>query len=90
MTLGAAAIVWKQSSARAGFVSTVFTGAVVTGSIAFCAGFFGPMLLAPQSNQGPLLGIFITGPAGFVVGGVGGAIHWTIRRFSCRIGRSAA
>lgn len=42
------------------------------GLIAFSVGFFGPMLWAPDANQGPLLGIFITGPLGFVVGlGVG-------------------
>jgi len=28
----------------------------------------------PDSNQGPLLGIFITGPVGTVIGGVAGAI----------------
>jgi hypothetical protein len=35
-------------------------------------GFLGPMILAPEANQGPLLGIFITGPLGLVVG----AIAW--------------
>ena len=42
--------------------------AVILGTIAFAAGFFGPMIWAPDANQGPLLGIFITGPLGFVVG----------------------
>jgi hypothetical protein len=37
-------------------------------------GFFGPLIWAPHSNQGPLLGIFVTGPIGFVVGAVTGAI----------------
>ncbi len=42
------------------------------GFICFAAGFFGPIVLTPDANQGPLLGIFITGPLGFVVGlGVG-------------------
>ena len=35
-------------------------------------GFFGPMVFAPGANQGPLLGILITGPIGVLVGlGVG-------------------
>lgn len=38
------------------------------GGIAFLVGFLGPMILNPQGNQGPLLGIFITGPGGFVAG----------------------
>jgi uncharacterized protein YneF (UPF0154 family) len=31
-------------------------------------GFVGPVILSPESNQGPLLGIFITGPLGIVLG----------------------
>jgi len=42
------------------------------GFICFAAGFFGPIVLAPDANQGPLLGIFITGPLGFVAGSVFG------------------
>ncbi|ESY71163.1 hypothetical protein X742_01675 [Mesorhizobium sp. LNHC232B00] len=32
------------------------------------AGFVGPIIFTPDANQGPLLGIFITGPLGLVVG----------------------
>ncbi len=42
--------------------------AVILGAIAFAVGFFGPIIWAPDANQGPLLGIFITGPIGFAVG----------------------
>ena len=42
--------------------------AFILGVIGFAAGFFGPILFAPQANQGPLLGIFITGPMGFMFG----------------------
>jgi hypothetical protein len=42
--------------------------ACFVGTVSFAAGFLGPMILAPGANQGPLLGILITGPAGFVVG----------------------
>ena len=41
---------------------------LILGAIGFVAGFFGPILLAPDANQGPLLGIFITGPAGAIFG----------------------
>jgi hypothetical protein len=42
-------------------------------------GFFGPLIFTPDANQGPLLGIFITGPLGFVLGGIGGGIYWAAR-----------
>jgi len=57
----------------------ILGGALVVGGIAFAAGFFGPILLAPEANQGPLLGIFITGPLGFLLGGVGGGLYWHAR-----------
>ena len=38
------------------------------GSIGFMAGFIGPMIMAPSANEGPLLGIFFTGPLGVVLG----------------------
>lgn len=47
-------------------------GALVVGGIGFSGGFFGPMILVPGANQGPLLGLLITGPVGFLVGAVGG------------------
>ena len=45
------------------------------GSIGFIGGFLGPIILRPESPQGPLLGIFFTGPIGFVVGLVGGIVY---------------
>ncbi|MDA8098098.1 MAG: hypothetical protein M0042_00565 [Nitrospiraceae bacterium] len=57
-------------------IKSIMMGAVVTGSIGFIAGFFGPMIFTPQANQGPLLGIFITGPLGFILGGVAGLVYW--------------
>jgi hypothetical protein len=64
------------------FVVFGIIGGVVLGLLGFVAGFFGPILLAPQSNQGPLLGIFITGPLGFVVGIILGCLytHFSTRR----------
>ncbi len=40
----------------------------------FVLGFVGPIVVTPDANQGPLLGIFITGPAGFVLGLVFGLV----------------
>ena len=72
--------VWiHTSSLQAGLARSVLLGALVTGAVAFSAGFFGPIVFAPGANQGPLLGIFITGPLGFVLGAIGGAIHWFAR-----------
>jgi hypothetical protein len=51
---------WRGETV-AGFTLTI-------GWIAFLVGFAGPLIVAPDANQGPLLGIFITGPAGLTVG----------------------
>src|SRR5262245_36230402 len=49
-------------------IKHVLLGGLIVGSIGFALGFFGPLIWAPEANQGPLLGIFITGPIGFLVG----------------------
>ena len=67
------------ASSKTSLARSVLLGALVVGGIGFSAGFFGPILLAPGANQGPLLGIFITGPLGFLLGAVGGAVHWYAR-----------
>lgn len=46
----------------------IVTTACVIGLIAFLAGFIGPMVFTPGANQGPMLGIFLTGPLGFIAG----------------------
>jgi len=56
-------------------IASAFRGALIVGGIGFCAGFFGPMLFAPDANQGPLLGIFITGPLGALLGAIGGIVY---------------
>ncbi len=72
--------VWRQTEApSAGLAGSMLLGAAVTGGVGFVAGFFGSMLLAPGANQGPLLGIFITGPLGVVLGALGGGIYWRVR-----------
>jgi hypothetical protein len=64
---------------KEGLVVAMGGGAAIAGFVGLIGGFFGPMLFAPSANQGPLLGIFITGPLGFLMGGVSGAIWWRIR-----------
>jgi hypothetical protein len=49
--------------------------ALIVGGVGFAAGFFGPMLLDPSSGNGPLLGIFITGPGGAVLGVIVGLVR---------------
>src|SRR5262245_9063751 len=81
---GAAALavgryIWVQSSSLSGgMVNSMAIGAFAIGGVGFAAGFFGPIIFMPEANQGPLLGIFITGPLGFVLGGIGGFVYWLV------------
>jgi hypothetical protein len=51
------------------------------GAVGLTIGFVGPLLLNPDANLGPLLGILITGPLGFVAGaaavGLSRALQWS-------------
>ncbi len=81
--LGAGWFVFRKSgSAPSGLLTSMMYGAAVVGAISFSAGFFGPIVFAPESNQGPLLGLLFTGPLGAVVGAVAGAVVWARRRNS--------
>jgi len=69
----AAWIVWSNKSAKGGgTLSRIATHALVGGAIGFAAGFFGPLIFTPESNQGPLLGILFTGPLGVLLGVLSG------------------
>lgn len=48
--------------------------AALFGATGFLLGFVGPILANPGANQGPLLGIFITGPLGALFGALVGAL----------------
>ena len=56
--------------------------ALSVGAIAFLLGFVGPIVVTPSANQGPLLGIFITGPLGLALGLVWGLVRAVRRRGS--------
>ena len=44
------------------------------GGVGLGLGFIGPLVLSPQASLGPLLGILLMGPVGFVLGAVIGAV----------------
>ncbi len=76
-----ARFVWMNfDSPHPGLGRSIGLGALITGGIAFAAGFFGPIIVTPNANQGPLLGIFITGPLGLLLGAIGGGVYWFIRK----------
>ena len=47
--------------------SRIIANAIKLAAMWFAIGFFGPILLT-SASQGPLLGIFITGPLGLLLG----------------------
>jgi hypothetical protein len=71
----AGGFVWRQSGGEGrGGIRPTLLGAVIVGAVGFIGGFFGPLIFTPDANQGPLLGLFITGPLGVIVGGIAGAV----------------
>lgn len=59
--------------------SSILASAVLVGGLSFLVGYIGPVLLS-DSNLGPLLGIFITGPLGFLAGALIGILISARRR----------
>lgn len=57
-------------------MSVIISTALSIGVITFLIGYVGPIIFWPEANLGPLLGLFITGPLGFLLGGVIG--FWRI------------
>jgi len=77
----AARWVWRRMGEGGGGVfTTALQWAAIAGAAGFCGGFFGPMIFAPEANQGPMLGLFITGPLGFIGGGAAGLAYALWRR----------
>jgi hypothetical protein len=64
---------------RAEMRSGCATGAAV-GAVGLVAGVLGPVILTPESNQGPLLGVLVTGPLGAVAGTLIGIVARRARR----------
>lgn len=61
-----------------------FLWIVLLGVAGFCAGFFGPMVFVPESNQGPMVGIFLSGPGGCVLG----LVSWVLMKVMPLPGRT--
>ena len=49
------------------------------GLLVFLVFFIGPVVVTPESNQGPLSG-FLYGPLGFAIGAIAGAVYGRLRR----------
>jgi hypothetical protein len=49
------------------------------GVAGFLAGFVGPLIVNPGANQGPLLGLFVTGPGGALAGLLLGTVAGLLR-----------
>lgn len=58
-----------------GLAARILAPTAIGGATGFVLGFFGPMLLVPGANQGPLLGLFVTGPAGALIGLIVGLVR---------------
>jgi hypothetical protein len=54
-------------------------GAILLGIFGFISGFIMPIIFMPTSNQGPLIGIFITGPGGVLLGWIIGFLYGFIK-----------
>jgi len=61
-----AVVAWRARPGTTGM--RLCAGAAIGLAVGFLVGFLGPMVVAPDANQGPLLGIFITAPLGLIAG----------------------
>ena len=68
-----------ERSRGASIARNAALGALILGGVGFLSGFLGPIALSPDANQGPLLGIFITGPGGALLGVLVGAVTGALR-----------
>jgi hypothetical protein len=72
LAVGAGWLTWSHTGRRgSSLVSWVLLGGLLVGGMGFAVGFIGPLIFM-DSNLGPLIGIFFTGPIGFVLGCLGG------------------
>lgn len=63
-------------------MASILRWANIIGACAFLIGFVGPVIFS-DNNLGPLLGLFVTGPLGYLLGGVIG--FWLLLRVPKRI-----
>ena len=68
----------QETRARARIAASWRMGWIL-GGIGLTLGFVGPLVVTPSANLGPLLGILISGPGGFVLGALGAAVAGATR-----------
>jgi hypothetical protein len=59
----------------------------ILGAIGLGLGFVGPLVVTPSATLGPLLGILISGPGGFVLGALGAVLAGATREPPDRLGQ---
>jgi len=76
-TIGVGWYIWRKlGSVKPGLITHILLGGIILGGFSLCIGFFGPIIFYPGSGLGPLLGLLITGPLGFLFGLLGGYLYW--------------
>jgi hypothetical protein len=63
-----AGIVYGSGGRKVGDFELILFWGTLIGGICFSVGFIGPLYIGSESPQGPLFGIFISGPAGALLG----------------------
>ena len=63
---------WPATGRDGGPVQTGLRWGGIVGGIALLLGSVGPLLMYPEANLGPILGLLITGPLGWSVGIIAG------------------
>lgn len=72
----AAWIAWQLiSGAPINTFLSITGSALMVSALSFTAGFWGPMIFAKETNQAPLIGIFIATPFGLIVGAIAGYVY---------------
>ncbi len=90
VTMAACWFVWRiTATSHDGAIPSILLGAVVVGVAGFLLGFVGPMIVMPGANQGPLIGIFVTGPIGFLAGPIIGFTIWVYKRRRLKLDQSS-
>jgi hypothetical protein len=68
-----------RSLEESGRHTATWRGGWLVGVVCFALGYVGPLVITPKSNLGPLLGILLTGPLGFVAGALGTIVYRKLR-----------
>ncbi|WP_295628797.1 multidrug ABC transporter permease [uncultured Nitrosomonas sp.] len=72
---------WKLTSGgKMNTIIAVIGGALILGGLFFTASFLGPMVIAKDTSQGPMIGVFVAAPLGVILGGIGGYVHISRQR----------